>query len=86
MSTNPLNDGSISSYVFRFIISFILGVFLILIGLASTYCFDIDLFVHFWPAFLIIPLATGIFGIFKFNVIVRIYTRIHETFISDHMS
>ncbi len=85
MSTNPLNDGSIASYVMRFLIAFMLGVFLILILLASTYCFGIELFALCWPIFLVIPLSTGILGIFKFNAFVQFYERIHRSYI-DHIS
>ncbi len=68
---DPLHDGSLGSYFARFVVCFVLGIFLEAILLFGVHWFLFDevfeTVLPWWPLWPVIPLLMGVVGIFKFD-------------------
>ena len=86
-SKHPLYYGTAGSYVMRFFLGGVLGVFIEFILFMGGFFFSdltSQLLITYWYFVLLFPLATGIFGIFHFDVLKNFYDRMHEDFIDDN--
>jgi len=77
---DPLHDGSILSYAMRFVICFILGLFIDVLILGSCRYFNMRGLFDLWYIWASLPFATGLLGVFKFDVIVKIYDEINSKY------
>jgi hypothetical protein len=81
---DPLHDGSPGSYFARFVICFMLGMFLevILLFALEWFIFDevMETAFSWWAVWPVVPLAMGVVGIFKFDWIVAIYDYFHKDY------
>jgi hypothetical protein len=62
---DPLHDGSVGSYVFRFLICFLLGIFLdgiLIAGIWALWYTRFDTVFLLWPLWVAIPPVMGIGG------------------------
>lgn len=82
--SDPLHDGSASSYVARFFICFLLGIFADLFILVGAVFFLSGFLTEFWYVLLVVPAVFGAFGVFVFDAIVGIYEKMHGDYVSDN--
>ena len=80
---DPLSDGSTGSYVARFFICFILGIFADLLILAGMALFTPRLALYLWPLWLLLPVLFGVAGVFAFDTVVELYDRLHDDDTND---
>ena len=77
---DPLHDGTIGSYVGRFAICFILGLF----GCFGLMVAAPRLVLNAWLLFLLVPVATGVVGIFAFDRVTKVFDKWSEDQTSDY--
>ncbi len=73
-----LYDGSVSSYVWRFVLCFTLGLFLDFILFFFLWIGDEELSA-LWMLYAAVPVVMGILGVFKFDAVVAVYDRINKS-------
>ncbi|MHC5058377.1 MAG: hypothetical protein ACYTKD_27280 [Planctomycetota bacterium] len=82
--SDPLHDGSAGSYVARFVICFLLGIFADLLILAGmVFILRSDLVIWMLYVVLAVPVVFGVAGVFAFDAVVGIYDKMHDDYMSD---
>lgn len=86
---DPLHDGSIGSYVLRFILMFFIGLIAdVVLALAIFIYGGWQIFIISWvawPLFAAIPLTIAVLGIFYFDNITGIYDRYNEDYCDENL-
>ncbi len=80
---DPLHDGSTGSYVARFFICFMLGIFADLLILPGMALFAPRLLFDLWLLWLLLPVLFGVAGVFAFDIVVDLYDRLHNDDTND---
>ena len=80
---DPFHDGSVGSYVARFFICMVLGVFTDLLVFAGSVFYIRTSralwLLEFWYVWLAVPVVFGVVGIFAFDWIVGIYDSLRRS-------
>ena len=79
--SDPLNDGTVSSYIIRFILSAFMGLCIeVLPGAIVIQFYTVIMIINYWWLWCLFPVITGIYGIFKFDGIKTLFEAVKDTF------
>jgi hypothetical protein len=80
---NPLNDGTVSSYIIRFILSAFMGLCIEVLTATILFQFlPVIPIINYWWLCCLFPAVVGIYGIFKFDRIKNIFESVKDSFIN----
>jgi hypothetical protein len=78
---NPLNDGTVSSYIIRFILSAFMGLCIEVLTATILFQFlPVIPIINYWWLCCLFPAVVGIYGIFKFDSIKTLYEAVINIF------